>query len=372
MSGWFDPGFTTDSLSVVFSPEARAAAMVRFEAALAAAEAECAVIDADAAAEIAAVAETIIVDATEVFRTGWEVGSPVIPLLDQMREELSPGAAGALHRGATTQDVIDTATMLQIGEAIGALLADLDPLVSDLQALAHTHRDTPSLARTFLQPAGVTTFGLRVAHWLAPVVRHRNSLRRQRTELPIQLGGAVGTRQGLGNRGAEVAATLAETLGLVSPPSPWHGDRSPAADPVAKVAALAGDMAKIAGDLVLLSHLGEVRTRPGRSSSIAGKQNPIDPMRAVAAADVCRGAAAVVLTARPPELERGVGGWHAEWWAVPAAFQAAGAAVEATARALAELEVDPEAMAANIGGMDRDIGEAGALVDTILAMVDPE
>jgi 3-carboxy-cis,cis-muconate cycloisomerase len=175
----------------------------------------------------------------------------------------------------------------------------------------------------------------------------------------------------LGGRGTEVAATLAETLGLTNPPSPWHGDRSPVADPVALMAALAGDMAKVAGDLVLLAHLGEARTRPGRSSSIAGKQNPIDPMRAVAAAEVCRGAAAVVLTARPPELERGVGGWHAEWWAVPAAFQAAGAAVEATARAVAELEVDPEAMEANIGGMDRDTGEASALVDTILATVDP-
>ena len=162
MSGWFDPGFTTDALSDVFSPEARAAAMVRFEVALAAAEAECGIIDADAAAEIAVAAEAIIVDATEVFRAGWEEGTPVIPLLEQMREQLSAEAGEALHRGATTQDVVDTATMLQIAEAFGLLLADLDPLVSDLAALARTHRDTPALARTFLQPAGATTFGLRV------------------------------------------------------------------------------------------------------------------------------------------------------------------------------------------------------------------
>ncbi len=120
MSGWFDPGFTTDALSDVFSPEARAAAMVRFEVALAAAEAECGIIDVDAAAEIAVAAEAIIVDATEVFRAGWEAGTPVIPLLEQMREQLSAEAGEALHRGATTQDVVDTATMLQIAEAFGA------------------------------------------------------------------------------------------------------------------------------------------------------------------------------------------------------------------------------------------------------------
>ena len=372
MSGWFDPGFTTDALSDVFSPEARAAAMVRFEVALAAAEAECGIIDVDAAAEIAVAAEAIIVDATEVFRAGWEAGTPVIPLLEQMREQLPAEAGEALHRGATTQDVVDTATMLQIAEAFGLLLADVDPLVSDLAALARTHRDTPTLARTFLQPAGAITFGLRAAYWLAPVVRHRVLLRHQRVRLPIQLGGAVGNRNALGGRGPDVAALLAGSLDLANPPSPWHGDRSPVVEPVALVATVAGDMAKIAGDLVLLSHLGEVRTRPGSSSSIAGKQNPIDPMRALAAAEVSRGAAAIVVTARPPELERGVGGWHAEWWAVPATFQAAGAAIEATARAVAALEVDAEAMAANLGEMERDIGEAGALVDTILAMVDAE
>jgi 3-carboxy-cis,cis-muconate cycloisomerase len=340
--------------------------MLRFEAALAAAEADCGLIDADTAAEIAAAAETIIVDATDIFRAGWEEGTPVIPLLDQMREQLSTQAGEALHRGATTQDVVDTATMLQVGEAIDVLVGDLDPLVSDLTGLAKTHRDTPALARTFLQPAGVTTFGLRVAYWMAPVGRHRISLWRLRESLPIQLGGAVGTRHMLGGRGAQVAALLAEALGLADPPSPWHGDRSPIAGAVAAVAGLAGDVAKIAGDLVLLSHLGEVRSRPGRSSIIAGKQNPIDPMRALAAADVCRGAATIVLTARPPELERGVGGWHAEWWAVPSVFQAGGAAVEAIARAVSELEVDTEAMEANIGEMDRDVGEAGALVDTLL------
>ena len=149
MSGWFDPGFTTDALSDVFSPEARAAAMVRFEVALAAAEAECGIIDVDAAAEIAVAAEAIIVDATEVFRAGWEAGTPVIPLLEQMREQLPAEAGEALHRGATTQDVVDTATMLQIAEAFGLLLADVDPLVSDLAALARTHRDTPTLRAPF-------------------------------------------------------------------------------------------------------------------------------------------------------------------------------------------------------------------------------
>ena len=153
MSGWFDPGFTTDALSDVFSPEAWAAAMVRFEVALAAAEAECGIIDVDAAAEIAVAAEAIIVDATEVFRAGWEAGTPVIPLLEQMREQLPAEAGEALHRGATTQDVVDTATMLQIAEAFGLLLADVDPLVSDLAALARTHRDTPTLARD-LSPTG--------------------------------------------------------------------------------------------------------------------------------------------------------------------------------------------------------------------------
>lgn len=367
----FDPGFSTDDMTQVFSAEARVQSMCKFEAALAAAGADAGVVPAEIAAEIERACAAQVSDAgRRVLAEGWQTGSPVIVLLSQLRDKLSPEAGALIHHGATTQDVVDSALMIQIRAGLQLLDAGLVQVASTLRDVAFEHRATPMTGRTFLQHAVPTTFGLRVAQWLEPIIRQLPALRSTSDSLPVQLGGPVGNQATLGAHAATVTGGLAERLGLVVPLLPWHTDRSRLAEVVALVTAISSSMAKIGTDLTLLSQseVGEVRTRPGGSSSMPHKRNPIDPMRAVAAARVCAATAHVVTAASPHELERSIGSWHAEWFAVPVVFQTAGAAVEAIGVATRSMEVDVERMSTNLGAVDGKASSATtALVDQVLA-----
>lgn len=353
-----DPGFSTDAMAAVFSPAARVAAMCRVEAALARASASAGVVPADVADRIGVVCADGVDDAAAVMAEGWEIGTPVLPLLDRLRARLDDEAVSWLHHGATTQDVVDTAAMLQAREALACLRRDLVGLAGDLREVVDRYRTTPAEAWTFLQPAVPTTVGRRAAGWLAPVVTHLADLRVQAEALPVQLGGPTGTLDALGDPATAVVAALADDLGLAVPPLPWHTDRTVVARLVAGLQQVARTAATIGSDLALLAHDGAVRMRAGGSSSMPDKRNPIDATRAVAAAEACHGVAAVVTAGRPHELERGVGGWHAEWFAVPLVFHTTGAAVEAVGRAMATLEVvtdggAPATTPANEAGIDR-------------------
>jgi 3-carboxy-cis,cis-muconate cycloisomerase len=349
----FDPGFSTASLSRLFAAEGRVAAMCRVEAALAASSGEAGVISAAQAREIESVCANpfgiagAVGDASSLLAEGWEAGSPVIVLLGRLRQRLSPSAAAALHRGATTQDIVDTAQMLMLGEALADLRRGLVQIGERLRRLAGEHQETPMVGRTFLQHARETSFGLRAAQWLEPLVRHLGGIASLRTQLPVQLGGANGNAAELGEQAVVVTGGLARRLGLVVPTLPWHTDRSRIAEVVALVERIARSMAKIGIDIAILSssEVGELRVRAGRSSSMPGKENPIDAVRAVAAADVCSAVAQIVTASRPHELDRAVGGWHAEWFALPTVFQTAGAAVEAICTALETMTVDVARMA---------------------------
>ncbi|MDQ3782972.1 MAG: lyase family protein [Actinomycetota bacterium] len=358
------PGFTTDAMSEVFSDAVRVQWFCRFEAELAAAQAEVGLLPGEVAAAIAATCQQQVDDPAGLLATGEENGSAILAVLDQLRAGLDTESAGWVHCGATTQDVVDTATMLQVRQGFDILRVPLATMAERLAELADVHRDTTVMGRTFLQDARVTTFGAKAARWLSGVLDHIQRMADLDGRLPLQLGGPVGDGASYGHQWPEIAAQMASRLGLIVPVAPWHTDRRVVAEIAAVVGAVASTMAKIGVDVALLAQTGEVRVRPGRSSSMPDKRNPIDSIRAVAAGRVCASAVTGLLSAPPPELERSLGGWHAEGALLPIAFQAAAAAVAAMHAGLASLEVDKARMADKAGSATPD---TDALIDAVLA-----
>lgn len=338
------PGFSTEELADVYSTGSTVAAMLEFEAALALALADAGIAPRAEAQQVAKACQGEVDDPEAILASTWDSGTPIIAL----REVIDAGSW--FHHGATSQDAVDTAQMLQAGRALETLDRRLVSIADRLRDLTAEHRDQPHMGRTFLQDARPTTFGFRTATWLDAVLDHIVELRDQRSNLPIQLGGPVGTRESYGDAGAQVVEALAERLGLSVPDISWHTNRSRVLSLAQAVERTAYTMAKIGTDIALLSSsaVGEVSVRSGGSSSMPHKQNPIDSIHAVAAASACAGAVAMLTSAPPHELDRAVGGWHVEWTALPLVFQTAGAAIEAIDLCLASLEVDQEAMAAPV------------------------
>ncbi|MET0342132.1 MAG: lyase family protein, partial [Polyangiales bacterium] len=348
-----DPGFGTPAMSAVFDLSVRYAGMLRFEAALARAQAALGIIPAAAARAIANACDDLrIDDACALAERGWKVGTPLNPLLDLLRARLAPEHAVHLHFGATTQDAVDTATALQLREGLGLLLDVLADVAARLRSLADAHRGTAHMARTLMQHAQPTSFGLTAAHWLAPLITARAQLAEARDVLPVQLGGSVGARDAFGARGDALNEALADLLALRVAPVAWHGDRTPVLRAVQAVSTLVRALTKLASDLVLLaqSDVGEVRMRGGASSSMAHKQNPFEAVRARAAGEAALGFAGSLMASTPFELQRAAGSWHLEWLLVPLVFHAASASLEATRDALAGLRVDAARMAQGVGG----------------------
>lgn len=367
-----DPGFSTAESRRIFGLENRLRKMLEVEAALAAATAAAGLIPSGAAAKIEEVCREEGFDAAAVFARGWEDGSPVIPLVSRLRQLAGEDAAAFVHLGATSQDVIDTGLVLQVRDGLAVLEGRLLSIGRGLTALAEGHRDSLMTGRTLMQPAAPITFGLAVATWLDSLTRDVERLRERRRGAALQLGGPAGTLAGFGGRGLQVAEEMGRLLSLAVPAVPWHSTRDRIGEVAAALALAARTAAKVAGDVVLLAQgeVGEVSTRAGGSSSMAAKRNPIDAIRAVAAAQVASGQAAVLLDVRPCELQRAAGAWQAEWAAVPALFHATLAACEALGRTVASLEVDDQRMRANLAqGVpgDQDAGLAGELVDRAVA-----
>lgn len=338
------PGFSTDELAVVYSPQSTVAAILEFEAALAMALAEAGIAPLEEAEAVVAACQVGVSDPEAVLDSTWMTGTPIIALRDAV------GAGDLFHHGATTQDAIDTGQMVQARQALDLLDGRLASIADRLRDLTAEHRDQPHMGRTFLQDARPTTFGFRTATWLDPVLGHIEALRDQRANLPIQLGGPVGAREAYGEAGTRVAEAVAARLGLRAPDISWHGNRSIVLALAQAAQRAAATMAKIGTDIALLSSsaVGEVSVRSGGSSSMPGKANPLDSIRARAAASACAGAVGMLTGAPPHELDRAVGGWHVEWVALPMALQAADAAVEAIDISLQSLEVDREAMASHV------------------------
>jgi 3-carboxy-cis,cis-muconate cycloisomerase len=366
----FDPGFSTEELTEIFSPESTVAAMLEFEAALAQALADAGIAPAEMAEEVVSACRAGMDDPEDVLASTWETGTPLIPLRESVIAGIEEDARQWFHFGATSQDAIDTGRMIQMGRAIDAIETLVSEVAELLRDLTIDFRDQPQMGRTFLQEARPTTFGFRTATWLDSVLAHIDEMREHRSALTIQLGGPVGTLTAYGEKASQVVSSVADTLGLKTPDIAWHTNRAPMLAPAQTMGRLAATMAKISSDISLLtsSEIAEIRVRTGGSSSMPEKQNPVDPIRALAAARACVGAVAMFGSGSGQELDRGIGGWHVEWMAVPLVFQTAGAAVEAIETCLRSLEVDRERMSANAGSDSPEIPPDQ--IDRVLAACD--
>lgn len=342
MSPLLAPLFTTDAMQAYFSDDGRLSAMIKAEAALARAQ------GSDA---LAARIEAARIDPVALGRATALAGVPVIAFVQAVKAQLPPELEPLFHKGATTQDIMDTALVLQVREGLDLLVVELAAVLAGLMAMAERYRETPCVGRTYGQHAAPVTFGFKVAVWLtgmAEVVAQLPALRRQ--VLVASLGGPVGTLPG----GPALLEAFAGELGLGVTPLAWHAQRGRMVAVGVWLATLVGSLAKMATDVAHLcsTEVGEVNEPylPGRggSSAMPHKRNPVSCTVILAAQAGAPGQVMTLLNAMPVPHERPVGLWHAEWSAVPLLFLMAAGAVR-EARVLAEgLEVDAVRMLANI------------------------
>lgn len=361
-----------------FSTAARVQAMLDVEVALAEALADAGVIPIASVAPIRAAARAETYDLAALAVAAERAGNPLIPLVHQLTAlvaSVDEGAAGHVHWGATSQDVMDTALVLQLRSAVGDVLAALTDAADAAAHLARLHVSTPIAGRTWLQQATPTTFGLKAAGWLDALDRARRGLAGALDlALVVQCGGATGTQSGFGPSALAVAEALASRLSLRVPEMPWHTERGRIAGVACALGVTCGALGKIARDVALLSQteVGEVHEAPapgrGGSSSMPHKRNPVASAVAAAAAVQAPGLVATMLSAMPQEHERAMGGWQAEWDTLPALVGMTSRSAHAMAGALAHLVVDASRMRTNLdaaGGVARAEGLVSALAPAL-------
>jgi 3-carboxy-cis,cis-muconate cycloisomerase len=347
-------------------------AMLDFESGLAAAEARAGLVPAEAARAIAEAARADRFDPEALAAEARSFGNPAAPLVRALREAVGEEGAAHVHRGATSQDVLDTAAMLVARRALQPIGAQLRAVAAACARLAEEHRATPMAGRTLLQQAVPITFGLKAAGWLAGVDRARARL--GAVPLAAQLGGAAGTLAALGGDGPRVAELLAEELGLPEPALPWHTERGRVGELGAALALCAGALEKVALDVELLaqSEVGEVAESSagarGGSSTMPHKRNPVGSALAIACARRVRGATSVLIGGLAQEHERAAGAWQAEWEPLSEALALTGGAAFALREALEGLEVRPDRMRDNMaaaGGLALAEAVATALAGSV-------
>ena len=318
----YDPLFTTLEMAEVFSFSSFVGWMLEFEIALAEALEQTGVIPAGCSDSIRKV-DPDALDCDAIARGGRSAGNLCIPFVKILTEkvaEVDPVAAGYVHWGATSQDVIDSAMMLQMKAALPLLEADLNKTCDGLVKMIRANVDTVMSGRTWLQQGPPITLGLKVAGWLDALHRHKVRLARVRSEsIALQFGGAVGTLAALGGEGIAVTEFLALKLGLPAPEMPWHTQRDRIVDIATTLGALVGTLGKMARDVSLLmqTEVGEFLEPAGEgrggSSTMPHKRNPVASAVMLSAAMRVPGLVSTMLSAMVQEHERGVGGWHAEW-----------------------------------------------------------
>jgi 3-carboxy-cis,cis-muconate cycloisomerase len=358
----FGDMFGTAAMRAAFGELAFLARCAEVEAALARAQARAGIVPTDAAAAISQAAASVIeqpqsLDLGRLKRETETVGYPILPLVRQLAERA--GEAGRwVHWGATTQDIMDTAAVLQIRAGLELIEADLTVLRGHLAALARRWRDTPMAGRTHMQHALPITFGYKAAVWLAGFDRHAARLTELRPRvLQVQFGGAAGTLASLGPGVESLAsrAELARELGLVEPAITWHVARDGIAETVQFLALLGGSLGKIAYDVMLMASTEFAEAAEpfvagrGSSSTMPQKRNPISCELILAAAKALRQHAGLILDALVSDFERATGPWHAEWIALPESFGYAAGALHQTEFMMGGLIVDPQRMAKNLG-----------------------
>ena len=338
-------------------------AMLDAEAGLARALERAGLTPAGSGAAVTEVAQAGNFDVAELGELSALTGNPVPALARALVRRVPQTAAGAVHRGATSQDIVDTAAMLLARRVIDVVLADLAQAAAAAAVLADAHRSTIMIGRTLLQQAVPVTFGLIAAGWLTSLDEARAGLAAVGSQrLAVQFGGAAGTLASLGDDGPRVVALLAEELGLARPVLPWHTDRLRIIDLAAALARVTAALGKIARDVTLLaqSEIAEVSEgggpvprdaaspRRGGSSAMPHKHNPVASIAILGCTRQVPGLLATLVACAEQELQRAAGAWHAEWEPLTALLRLTGSAASWAAELLSGLTVDASRMAANL------------------------
>jgi len=356
-----DPMFGSPAVLDIFSDTGTVRRMLDVEAALARAEARCGVIPEAAARiieQVCAAEPAQVIDFDALAQAAASAGNLAIPFVKQLTAAVTRRDAEAgryVHWGATSQDIIDTALVLQLADALQDIDAGLLALGDACAAQAVAHRATPMVARTWLQHALPTTFGLKAAGWLDALRRDLARLDLARTHgRALQFGGAAGTLASLGNDAPAVAAQLAQVLQLDLPALPWHAHRDRMVEVAITLGMLTGTLGKMARDISLLmqTEVAEVAepSGPGRggSSTMPHKRNPVGCAAVLTAAVRVPPLVATMLAGMTQEHERALGGWQAEWDTLPQIVTLAAGALRQMTDVVAGLQVDAARMRQNL------------------------
>jgi 3-carboxy-cis,cis-muconate cycloisomerase len=354
----FRPIFVPDRFREAVGGRAWLQAMLDAEGALAVAQARAGLIPEEVAKTIVSRCDAALFDPEEIGHKGRAAGNPVPPLVRSLTaavSDVSEDAARYVHKGATSQDIMDTAAMLVAKRALDLILAELDGISSACARLAESHRDTIMAGRTLLQQALPTTFGLKAAGWLVSVLEARGRLLDVRSSrLAAQLGGAAGTLASLGDSGISILEEFARELDLAEPVVPWHTDRTRVAEVGGALSLVAGVLGKISLDVILLSQteVGEVAEPSGGgrggSSTLPHKRNSILSVTAAASARRVVDLSRTLQAAMAQEHERAAGAWHSEWEALSDTLALTGGAAAAIREVTEGLQVHPERMRENL------------------------
>jgi 3-carboxy-cis,cis-muconate cycloisomerase len=352
------PLFASAKMRAALSDAAVLQRMLDVEAALARAEAGTGVIPKSVAAPIAAACQGKRFDIAALGTAAAQAGNIAIPLVKALTAEVAKrnkDAARFVHWGATSQDIIDTATVLTLREAAALLERDLARASKGFISLAKKHRNSVMAGRTWLQHALPTTFGMKCAEYVSSLARARTRMLAAVEEASVlQFGGASGTLAALRNKGGAVSRALGKQLDLAVPSTPWHAHSDRIANAASAIAIAIGECGKIARDVSLLmqTEVGEVSEPAGEgrggSSTMPQKRNPVLSAQILAAANLAPGLVSSLLSGLVHEHERGTGGWQASWHALPQLLLIASGAFARTAEIATELEVDKARMRANL------------------------
>jgi len=344
--------FSDPEIAALFDDRAQIASMLLFESALAAAEARAGVIPEKSATRIAEVCRDFTPDPASLAAGTASAGVPVPALVKALKAEIGGDDARYVHFGATSQDVVDSALVLQLRDAVAIIRRRIRKLAKALSAHADNHRTTVMIGRTRSQQAVPTTFGLKAAGWLAPLVRIDHRIDGLSSDLlRISFGGAAGTLASIGVRAADVESNLSEELDLPLADMPWHAQRDVLVDFASQLTALTGALGKMGQDLVLLAQSEIAEVQPGKgggSSTMPHKSNPVQAEMLVTLARFNAGLLGTFAQAQLHDHERSGASWLLEWLTLPQIITATGAALAQAVDMVPDLKINADRMAENL------------------------
>ncbi|MCH2276478.1 3-carboxy-cis,cis-muconate cycloisomerase [Thalassospira sp.] len=344
--------FADAEIAALFTDDAQIASMVLFEAALASAEARAGVIPEASANRIADVCREFRPDPASLAAGTASAGVPVPALVKALKVEIGGDDARYVHFGATSQDVFDTGLVLRLRDAVAIIRRRTRKLIKALIAQAETQRATVMIGRTRSQQAVPTTFGLKAAGWLAPLVRIDHRIDTLCSDLfRLSFGGAAGTLASIGDKAIEVERNLADELELPPTDMPWHSQRDVLVDFAAQLTALSGALGKMGQDLVLLAQSEIAEVQPGKgggSSTMPHKSNPVQAEMLITLARFNAGQLGTFAQSQIHEHERSGGSWLLEWLTLPQMIMATGAGLAQAVDMVPSLKVNTDRMAANL------------------------